>query len=79
MNIQTAKYDIIQKIINLKDVELLIAIKQLLRQSPATSQKQMTLEEFYDRIAQSEKAFEEGDFISHEELKNEVQTWKSNH
>ncbi len=78
MNMQAAKYEIIQSVINLKDAELLIAIQKLLGQSLTTTQKQMLLEEFYDRIAQSEMAFEKGDFTSHKELKNEVQTWKSN-
>lgn len=78
MNIQSANYDIIQSIINLKDVEILLEIQQMLGQSQSASHNQMTIEEFYDRIAQSEKAFEEGNVISHEELKKEVQAWKSN-
>lgn len=77
MNMQAAKFEIIQSVINLKDVDLLMAIQKFLSQSHTTPQKQMSLEEFHDRIAQSEEAFEKGDFISHEELKKEVQTWKS--
>lgn len=35
----------------------------------------MSLEEFYAMINQSERDFEEGRFISHEDLKDEIKTW----
>lgn len=75
MNMQAAKYEIIQSVINLKDVDLLRKIKQLLGQPLATSQRQMSLEEFYERIEASEKAYNDGQVISHDDLKKEVQTW----
>jgi hypothetical protein len=78
MNIETAKYDIIKSVINLKDMAILRKIMQLLEQSQLKPVNRMSLEEFYERIEASEKAYKSGQVTSHDDLKKEVRTWGKN-
>lgn len=79
MNLQTEKYQIIQHLINSKDADLLRKIKLLIEQDLSANSQQMSIDEFYDRILASEKAYLEGKVTSHQDLKEEVKSWKANH
>jgi hypothetical protein len=78
MNLQNEKLNLIQTNIGLQDKNLLLELKQYLETAMAKNEpemKPMSLETFYAKIAASEKAMEEGDYMSQVELKKEVKTW----
>jgi hypothetical protein len=78
MNLQNEKLNLIQTIIGLQDKNLVLELKKFLETAMVNSEpemKPMSLETFYAIIAASEKAMEEGDFISHEDLKKEIKMW----
>jgi len=78
MNLQLAKYQIIQQLINLDNVNLVLEIKSLIEQTPVNPSKRMSIEEFYDRISASDIAYQEGRVTSHQNLKHEIKSWKDN-
>lgn len=75
MSIIEEKYQIIQKIINLDDQKSLEKINRILEQESVNNSEKMTLEAFFDKVEESEKAYNAGEFTSHEELKKEVKKW----
>jgi len=79
MNLQIEKQQIIRQLINIKDAELLKKIKLLIKQDLSANSQQMSIDEFYDRISASDKAWLEGKIISNQDLKEEVKSWKAKH
>jgi len=77
MNLQLKKNQVIQQIINIQDSNLIHKINQLINQESVPAIKPMSLDEFYDRILASEKAFQEERITSHQDLKEEINSWKS--
>lgn len=65
------------QIINIQDSNLIQKINQLINQQSVPAIKPMTLNEFYDRISASEKAYQEGMITSHQDLKKEIKSWKN--
>lgn len=78
MNLQFQKFQVIQQIINIQDSNLIHKINQLINQETVATISSMSLNEFYDRILASEKAHQEGKITSHQDLKEEIKSWKSN-
>lgn len=76
MNLQFEKFQVIQQIINIQDSNLIQRINQLINQESAPAIKPMTLNEFYERISASEKAYQEGRITSHQDLKEEISLWR---
>ncbi|MBI9037606.1 MAG: hypothetical protein JEY97_05685 [Bacteroidales bacterium] len=79
MNLQIEKQQIIRQLINIKDAELLKKIKLLIKQDLSANSQQMSIDEFYDRISTSDKAWFEGKIISNQDIKEEVKSWKAKH
>jgi len=77
MNLQFEKFQVIQQIINIQDSNLIQKINQLINQESVPAIKPMTLNEFYDRILASEKTYQEGRITLHQDLKEEIKSWKS--
>lgn len=77
MNLQSEKFQVIQQIINIQDSNLIQKINQLINQESVSAIKPMLIDEFYNRILVSEKAYQEGRITSHQELKEEIMSWKS--
>ncbi len=76
MDIQATKYDIIQTVINLNDLNVLRKIMHLLEQSDKKKIAPMSLDEFYERIDAAERAFKDGQLTAHDEMRKEVLTWR---
>lgn len=76
MDLQTQKFQIIQHIISTNEESIIKKIQEILDQDISSSSNPMTLEEFYKRIEESEYAYRTGNFITHDELKEEIKTWK---
>jgi len=79
MNLQNEKLQIIQQLINLQDAGLINKIKLMIEQEAMVINNPMSLEDFYDRILASEKAYTEGKVTAHQVLKEEIKSWKVSH
>lgn len=75
MNLIEEKYHIIQKIINLEDKSALSKINKILDDKPAEQKKKMSLDTFFSKAEESEKAYAEGNYTSQENLKEEIKKW----
>lgn len=78
MDLQFQKFQVIQQIINIQDLNLICKINQLINQESVNSISPISINEFYDRILASEKAHQEGKITLHQDLKEEIKLWKSN-
>jgi hypothetical protein len=79
MNLQLEKFQVIQQIINIQDSNLIQKINQLINQESVSAIKPMSLDEFYNRILASKMAYQEGRITSHQELKEEIKSWRNSH
>jgi hypothetical protein len=79
MNLQAQKYHIIQQLINIEDQNLIFKIKEIIEQESLPALKPISIEEFYRRIEASDAAYHSGNVTSHQDLKQEIKTWGSNH
>jgi hypothetical protein len=79
MNLQAQKYHIIQQLINIEDLNLILKIKEIIEQESLPSLKPISIEEFYERIEAADTACHSGKVTSHQDLKQEIKTWGSNH
>lgn len=76
MDLQTQKFQIIQHIVNTNKESLIKKIQEILDQETAISINPMTIEEFYNRIEESEQAYQEGKITAHKDLKEEIKIWR---
>ncbi len=80
MDIRAEKLWLIEHLLKIQDEIILQRIKGLIesvsKKKPEESLPPMSLESFYEKIEESERAAERGDFITQEELREEVRTWK---
>jgi hypothetical protein len=79
MNLQNEKFQIIQQVINLQDAGLINKIKLMIEQESTVATHPMSLEEFYNRILSSEKAYQDRKVTSQQALKEEIKSWKASH
>jgi len=78
MNIQATKLSLIEWLISLQDESLLEKLEQFRSKTKKTSSekiKPMSLDAFYSKIENSEKAFKNGKVISQDELRKEIKSW----
>ncbi|WP_417430610.1 hypothetical protein [Halpernia sp.] len=72
LDINIRKIDLAKRILNLKDEFLIKNLENLLKENTSKNDLvSMSLEEFYERIEQSEKDFAAGRFVTSEELLKE--------
>ncbi len=76
MNLQKEKRILIEELIHVEDREIINEIKAVLNKKKSIKDKiqPMTLERFYAKIDASVEAYENGNVISHDDLKKEVKT-----
>jgi hypothetical protein len=67
MDIQAEKYQLIQQMIHIDDESLIRKIKAIIGNQVSGLTQPMSIEEFYERIEDSEKALADGNYISHED------------
>lgn len=75
MNLTKEKYNIIQKIIKLEDKSALSKINKILDDKPAEQKKKMSLDTFFSKVEESEKAYAKGNYTSQKNLKEEIKKW----
>ncbi len=79
MDIQATKLDILQSIINVNKESLLLKIKTLIDDELivgySTSGEPLTKKEYNKQLEESEKQIENGEYLSHEELKQRIKNW----
>ncbi|MCP5051257.1 MAG: hypothetical protein GY940_29095 [bacterium] len=78
MDIQTKKLWLIERLLKIQDEVLINRLKTFLEnfnQKEEENVTPMSLESFYARIEESEKDILDGNTISHEQLKKEIETW----
>ncbi|MEO8151203.1 MAG: hypothetical protein ABI723_26465 [Bacteroidia bacterium] len=76
MNLHSKKLEMIHQLINIDDEIILEQVKAILNNALSNDIKPMNLEEFYKKIDESEKDFANGNYITTEQLKKEILTWK---
>lgn len=75
MNIQARKMSLIETLIQINDSSILEKVEKLLLSKKNTILAPMSLDEFYSRIENSEKAIQKGKIISQEDLEKESENW----
>lgn len=79
MDLQTAKINVMQKILNISKVSLLDKINSILDEEMivgyTTNGKPLTTQRYNERLLFAEKQIESGDFITHEDLEKEIESW----
>ena len=80
MNIQARKLILIEEFLRITDESLITKLESLIRQEKQTAhekdQKPLSLNKFHDMIDQAKQDSDAGRVISHQELKEKVETWK---
>jgi hypothetical protein len=80
IDIKTEKLWLIEHVLKMQDEVLLHRLKTLIEnliiKGEEYNLEPMSLETFYARIEESEKAMNRGEIITQDELKEEVKTWK---
>jgi len=76
MNLQARKMEMIHQLININDEAILEQVKVILNNASSNDIKPMSLEEFYSKIDESENDFKNGNYITTEQLKKEITTWR---
>lgn len=80
MDIQATKLDILQSILNLDKESLLIKIKNLIEEEMivgyTTAGEPLTKKQYNKQLKEAEEQIIEGNFLSQEELEEQVKNWK---
>jgi hypothetical protein len=79
MDLQTAKINVMQKIMNVSEASLLDKISNILDKEMivgyTTDGKPLTQLQYNERLLVAEKQIESGDYITQEDLEKEVENW----
>jgi len=61
--------------ISLEDKSALNKINRILEDEPVEQQNTMSLDTFFSKVEESEKAYEKGNYTSQGNLKEEIKKW----
>ena len=79
MDIQTAKINVMQKIMNVSKASLLDKISDILDEEMVvgytTDGQPLTKNQYNERLLVAEKQIESGDYITQEDLEKEIENW----
>jgi hypothetical protein len=79
MDLQTAKINVMQKIMNVSKASLLDKISNILDEEMTvgytTDGKPLTQKQYNERLFVAEKQIGAGDYITHENLEKEIDNW----
>ncbi|MFO7657797.1 MAG: hypothetical protein R6W78_12070 [Bacteroidales bacterium] len=79
MNLQAAKINVMQKIMNISEASLLDKISNILDEEMivgyTTDGKPLTKQQYNERLLVAEKQIESEDYITQEDLEKEVENW----
>jgi len=74
MDINAERLEIIKELNLINDISLLRAVKNLIHYGLKT-EGHISLEEYNRELDEAEAEIERGDFISHEDLKEQMKKW----
>ena len=79
MNIQTAKRDIVQKLLTVKTESIIEKINKILDKEMIVGYtvdgKPLTKEAYNKRLQKAEKQIKSGDYLTQEEIEKESENW----
>lgn len=79
MDLQAAKLDVMQKIMNVSTESLIVKVDKLLEEEMIVGYtakgEPLTKKEYNLRLEKAEKQIASGDFITQEDLEKEVENW----
>jgi hypothetical protein len=79
MDLQTAKINVMQKIMNVSKASLLDKINNILDEEMTvgytTDGEPLTKKQYNERLLVAEKQIESGEYITHENLEKEIDNW----
>ena len=79
MNIETTKIDLVNQLFNINKESVLKQIKAILDREEivayTTSGKPLTREAYIQEIKKAEKDIDNGNYITHQELLEEIKKW----
>lgn len=75
MNLTAEKRELIDEILRTEDKELILLLTQLLHSSREKENSSGLSEFLKSKVASAKKDYEEGKTLSHNEVKNLVQSW----
>ena len=79
MDLQTAKLNLMQRIMNVSQASLLDKISNILDEEMivgyTTDGKPLTREQYNERLLVAENQIESGDYITQENLEKEIENW----
>ena len=79
MDLQTAKLNLMQRIMNVSKASLLDKISNILDEEMivgyTTDGKPLTREQYNERLLVAENQIESGDYITQENLEKEIENW----
>ncbi len=74
MNIKTERALLIKELEQVEDLSLLRAIKAMLHYG-LRNEGRISIEQYNRELDEAEAEIDKGDFIAHEELKNQMKEW----
>jgi hypothetical protein len=79
MDLQTAKLNVMQKIMNVSKASLLDKISNILDEEMVvgytTDGQPLTKNQYNERLLVAEKQIESGDYITQQDLEKEIENW----
>ena len=79
MNLQTRKLSLIEGLLGVSDANILSRVDKFLKTEIAKAREKeivpMTMKEYYAMIDRSLEDVQNGKFVEHEGLKNEIREW----
>ncbi len=75
MDLQADLKWIYKELENVKDPTLLAAIKNILKYRKKVSSERISLEQYNKELEASEKEIEQGNFYTHEEVRERIKQW----
>lgn len=82
MDIQATKLELVKQLINVKKASVLKKIKEILLNNErddtvaySIKGNPLTKKQFKQELLEAEQEIARGEFISHQDLKREIQTW----
>lgn len=75
MDIQTEKMSLIKRLEQVNDLSLLQALKHMIDFGLQKEEGHISIEQYNNELDEAEAEMDRGEFINHEDLKEEMKKW----
>jgi len=75
MDIQTEKMSLIKRLEQVNDLSLLQALKHMIDFGLQKEEEHISIEQYNNELGEAETEMDRGEFINHEDLKEEMKKW----